>query len=316
MLLYNVSVSACFVKDHKKQKKYARSARHDSPELPNLVQRLRSKTSMQKEVYMLKIIQLAALIFVTLFTQRAVFADMVSFDFDDIQSSSKKGPKAPDVEVYMEGLFGSDISVSRNTGAGRAGGSAAALLQSPTAALGIHSGFLKAGKGRGAGISIDFGADPINSFSVDWLLRKGGRSFTILADGVVINQQTLSKAQRKAGLSGHQDAYFFDDPVHKLEFIGVKKKSFAIDNLVINIPLPGSDETEDPENSNEENEGSTNQTGGDPNENRNLPANTFPIGGLDDSPTVAAAAVPEPSSIFMLVMGLGGLWLSRRIARV
>ena len=160
------------------------------------------------------------------------------------------------------------------------------------------------------GISIDFGANPIHSFSVDWLLRKGGSSFKIVADGVVITQQTLSKAQRKAGLSGHQDSYFFDDPVHKLEFIGLKKKSFAIDNLVINIPLPESD-VEDPENSNEENEGNSNQTAGDPNENGNPGGNNLPAGLLD---TQVTAAVPEPSSILMLLLGLCGAWLWRRAA--
>jgi hypothetical protein len=35
-----------------------------------------------------------------------------------------------------------------------------------------------------------------------------------LADGVVINQQVLSKSQRKTGLAGHQNAYFFDSAVH------------------------------------------------------------------------------------------------------
>lgn len=256
-----------------------------------------------------KIISLAALVFATLLTQRAVFADMVSFDFDNIESHSKKGPIAHDVEVYMEGLFGSHISVSQNTSAGKAVGSAA-LLQSPSAALGIDGGFLKAGKGRGAGISFDFGDNPINSFSVDWLLRKGGKSFTILADGVVINRQTLTKAQKKAGLSGHQDSYFFDDPVHKLEFIGLKKKSFAIDNLVINIPLPGSDE--EPEDPNEENESETNQSSNGPNEN------DLPMGILDNPPwgettNQVSAAVPEPSSILMLVLGLCGAWLARKI---
>jgi hypothetical protein len=122
---------------------------------------------------------------------------------------------------------------------------------------------------------------------------------------VVINVNTL----KKAGLSGHQDSYFFEDPVHKLEFIGVKKKSFAIDNLVINIPLPGSDETEDPDNSNEENEDNSNQTG-----NGNPSENNLPIGNLDNPPS--AAAVPEPSSILMLVLGLCGAWLSRRVTTV
>jgi hypothetical protein len=296
--------------------KKVRECRASGLTLPaSLVQRLRPKTSTQKEVYMLKITQLAALIFVTLLTQRAVFADMVSFDFDDIQSQSRKGPKAPDIEVYMEGLFGSGISVSQNTAFGRTSGSAAgALLQSPSAALGIHGGFLKIGKGKGAGISFDFGDNPINSFSVDWLLRKGGKHFSILADGVVINQQTLAKAQRKAGLSGHQDSYFFDDPIHKLEFIGLKKKSFAIDNLVINIPLPGSDETEDPGDSNEGNEDNTNQTDSDPTGSGNPSENILPIGDLDNP--LSAAAVPEPSSILMLVLGLCGAWLSRKVTTV
>lgn len=296
--------------------KKVRECRASGLTLPaSLVQRLRSKTSTQKEVYMLKITQLAALIFVTLLTQRAVFADMVSFDFDDIQSQSRKGPKAPDIEIYMEGLFGSGISVSQNTAFGRTGGSVgASLLQSPSSALGISNGFLSAGKGRGSGISIDFGENPIHSFSVDWLLRKGGKSFTILADGVVINQQALTKTQKKAGLSGHQDSYFFDDPIHKLEFIGLKKKSFAIDNLVINIPLPGSDETEDPENSTEANEDNTNQTGSDPTSGSNPSENISPIGDLD-TPS-SAAAVPEPSSILMLVLGLCGAWLSRRVTTV
>jgi len=201
--------------------------------------------------------------------------------------------------------------VSQNITAGRIGGSAA-LLQSPSAALGIDGGFLKVGKGRGAGISFDFGDNPIHSFSVDWLLLKGGKSFTILADGVIINQQTLTKSQKKAGLSGHQDSYFFDDPVHKLEFIGLKKKSFAIDNLVINIPLP--DETEDPENSNDGKVDSTNQTGGDPTGNGNPAENSLSMGDLDDS--VSVAAVPELSSILMLFFGLCGAWLSRRVPTV
>jgi len=50
---------------------------------------------------MLKITQLVAVILLTLVFHRPAFADMVSFDFDDIQSQSRKGPKAVDVETYM-----------------------------------------------------------------------------------------------------------------------------------------------------------------------------------------------------------------------
>src|SRR6266568_7994758 len=149
----------------------------------------------------------------------ALAASMVLFDFDQIQSHSKKGVDASDVEAYMEGLFGSDITLSQKT-------------------TDVNSA-LRVGKGKGApAITIDFGINPIDSFSVDFQLFKKAKSFTILADGVVVNQQTLSKAQRKAGLTGHQSSYFFNTPVQTLQFVGLQKKSFAIDNLVINIPLP------------------------------------------------------------------------------
>lgn len=126
----------------------------------------------------------------------------------------------------MEGLFGSDITVSQNAAAVKsAGRNTLNFPNSPSASLHGNDAYLKVGRGRGpSGITLDFGANPINSFNVDWCIFKGGKSFTILADGVVIDQHTLSKAQRKSGLTGHQDTYDFDTPVHKLEFIGLKKK--------------------------------------------------------------------------------------------
>lgn len=269
---------------------------------------------------MLNTFKSVSVILLALLVGRPVFAGMVSFDFDEIYSQSTKGPKAPEIELYMEGLFGTDLSVSPNAAFGRRAGSAVtSLLQSPSAALGISNGYLKAGKGKGSGISFDFGGNPIHSFSVDWLLGKGGKSFTILADGIVINQQTLAKAQKKSGASGHQNSYFFDTPIHKLEFIGLKKKSFAIDNLVINIPLPTDDETDESENPNEQNENNLNQNAGGPDENNNPTENNLPIGSLDGPPTgdgitQIAAAVPEPSSLLMLLLGLCGGWASRKIA--
>jgi hypothetical protein len=60
-----------------------------------------------------------------LFADRsALAASMVLFDFDQIQSHSKNpqshsktGVNASDVEAYMEGLFGSNITVSQKTSA-------------------------------------------------------------------------------------------------------------------------------------------------------------------------------------------------------
>jgi PEP-CTERM motif-containing protein len=267
---------------------------------------------MRWEVNMVKIFSLVMGIFLTALISRAAFADMVSFDFDDIQSQSKKGPNASDVEAYMEALFGDNVSVSQNTGVGKAG---ASLLQGSSSSLGISDGYLKIGKGKGSGITLDFSANPIDSFSVDWLLQKGGKNFTILADGIVINQQTLSKAQKKSGAAGHQGAYFFDSPIHKLQFLGTKKK-FAIDNLVINIPLPGDDGGFELWAPPLFPYGDPNENVDDPNENGGLPENILPINVLDNpggDGINQTASVPEPASWMMLVLGLCGAWASRRI---
>jgi PEP-CTERM motif-containing protein len=253
---------------------------------------------------MIKILSWVMGIFLTVFMVRPGFADMVSFDFDGIQSQSKKGPNASDVEAYMEALFGDNVSVSQNTGVGKAGVS---LFQGSSSSLGISDGYLKIGKGKGLGITLEFGDNPIDSFSVDWLLRKGGKSFTIIADGVVINQQILSKTQKKTGAAGHQDAYYFDSPIHKLQFIGTKKK-FAIDNFVINIPVPGDDGVSEVS--------APLFPYGDPNENGDLPENILPVNVLDNpggDGINETASVPEPASWMMFVLGLCGAWALRKV---
>jgi PEP-CTERM motif len=245
-------------------------------------------TRKESERFMMPKILIRTLLFflTVLFFEPSAFANsMVLFDFDEISSQSKKGIKAADIEAYMEGLFGADLSVSQNTTAIRSGENSLNLLQSSSA--GLNDGYLKVGKGKGAGIIIDFGDNPIDSFSIDFRMFKNAKNFAILADGVVINQQALSKAERKAGLAGHQSDFFFDTPVHTLQFIGLRKKSFAIDNLVINIPLGG--EESDP-----------------PYE-----------GGSGDNPTggigISQVEVAEPSSLLMLAVGLCGALFSRRL---
>jgi len=208
---------------------------------------------------------------------------MVLFDFDQIQSHSKKGVNASDVEAYMEGLFGSDITLSQKT-------------------TDVNSA-LRVGKGKGApAITIDFGVNPIDSFSVDFQLFKKAKSFTILADGVVVNQQTLSKAQQNAGLTGHQGSYFFDTPVHTLQFVGLQKKSFAIDNLAINIIAYDESEPYDESESG-------------PNENGNNASGIFisaqGLGGDIVNINQITGDVAEPSSLLMLAVGLYGALVSR-----
>jgi len=212
----------------------------------------------------------------------ALAASMVLFDFDQIQSHSKKGVNASDIEAYMEGLFGSDMTLSQKTTA-------------------VNSA-LRIGKGKGApAITIDFGVNPIDSFSVDFQLFKNAKSFTILADGVVINQQTLSKAQKKAGLTGHQSSYFFDTPVHTLQFVGLQTKSFAIDNLAINIPY---DESE-PYDESGPNENGSNASG--------IFISAQGLGGDIVNINQITADVAEPSSLLMLAVGLYGALVSRTL---
>jgi hypothetical protein len=129
---------------------------------------------------------------------------------------------------------------------------------------------------------------------------KRAKNFTILADGVVINQQTLSKAERKTGLAGHQSDFFFDTPVQTLQFVGKNKKSFAIDNLVINIPLD---------------EGGAILSGSGFVLTTDVPfgiENPF-VGSSDTIILNQVTTVPEAASLLMLAVGLCGTWFSRRL---
>jgi hypothetical protein len=141
----------------------------------------------------------------------------------------------------MEELFGSDISVSRGTkpvgNMGSLGisdmnwgGSLGPSLYTPDV-------FLMSGKGRNSGLMLSFGNSPINSIAVDWEVFRKGAGIAIKADGVVIYQELLMKAQRKTGISGHLAPLFFNSPIHTLEFIGINKSKIGIDNLAINVPL-------------------------------------------------------------------------------
>jgi hypothetical protein len=231
-------------------------------------------------------------------------ASMVVFDFDAIQSSSKKGPRASDIESYMENLFGADLTVSPNTVASGSKPSVRNLrvLGMPSDTLGASNSFLKIGKGKGnSGIAFDFGDNPIHSFSVDYQLFKKAKSFAILADGVKISEQTLTKAQRKSGLAGHQSAYYFDGPVKTLQFVGFKKKSFNIDNLTINIPLES-------------------DAGEVESYDSGIPTllKFFQSNFSSDTPVAfvvsnnlnqlnATAAVPEPASVFLVTAGFIGI---------
>ena len=237
-------------------------------------------------------------------------ASMVMFDFDNIHSSSKKGPRASDIESYMENLLGADLAVSPNTVASGSKPSVRNLrvLGMPSDTLGASNSFLRIGKGKGnSGIAFDFGDNPIHSFSVDYQLFKKARNFAILADGVKVNQQTLSKAQRKSGITGHQSAYFFDRPVQTLQFVGLKKKSFGIDNLIINIPL----ESDTDDVSGDDSDVSvTFSNFSQSNLNLDTPVGLVATDNLGQFN--ATATIPEPASVFLVAAGLIGIFAAKR----
>jgi hypothetical protein len=170
-----------------------------------------------------------------LFLDRVAFAEMTLFDFNQVQPSSKRQANSyMTIESYMEGVYGSDISVARGAMAAAGMGN----LSSPDT-------FLVNGKGKNSALVLSFGSSPINSFAVDWDVFRKGTGIIIKADGVVIFQDLLTKSEKRSGVSDHLAPVFFDHPVHTLEFIGLGKSKIGIDNLAVNIPLPG-EGSEDP----------------------------------------------------------------------
>ena len=213
----------------------------------------------------------------------------VMFDFDDVAPSSRQSAGGPQIEVYMEGLYGSNVTVSQKTSAVRG----ASILDPAD----LDNSYLQLGKGKRAqAIVIHFDDDPIDSFSIDFKLFKKAKNFSIYADGELISLDALSKAEKKKGMSG-QKTIFFDTPVHTLEFVG-KKKSFAIDNLVVD--LPEEEETSAGiilQQQNPTLPSDTNST-----ENGTGP-NFIPNNETNRAIESQVAAVPEPSSLVLLAFG-------------
>ncbi len=167
---------------------------------------------------------------ISLCTQ-AVFADS-SFDFDRINAPKKKTQHAAAIESYMEHLYGSEITVGARTQIVNGPGNLArtgAALSAPS------DGYLKSGNGKNSGITLSFDASPISSFSVDSQVFKRGVGLIIKADGVIIYQHLLTKAERRSGIMDTIDPIFFDNPVHTIEFIGLKRTKIGIDNFKVNF---------------------------------------------------------------------------------
>jgi hypothetical protein len=210
----------------------------------------------------------------------AVFAETF-FDFDGINSSKKKTMQSAAIDAYMERLYGSDVTVGSRAqvtnGLGNRGRAA-----SPLSAA--SDSYLKNGKGKNSGVSLSFDASPISSFSVDSQVFRRGVGLLVKADGVIVYQHLLTKAEKRSGIMESIDPIFFDKPIHTLEFVGINKTKIAIDDLTVNLDL----------------------------------AATSPEGDLEQQlgadEAAQLASVSEPSSFVMIGLGLLiAPWLSRRL---
>jgi hypothetical protein len=169
---------------------------------------------------------LSLLLTIFLYNQ-AVFADSL-FDFNEINAPKKKKQHAAAIDAYMENLYGSEITVGPRTLLAGMPGTAASL--SPASGT-----FLKNSGGKNSGITLSFDASPISSFAADSQVFKRGVGIIVKADGVIVYQHLLTKAEKRSGIMESIDPILFDTPVHTLEFIGMKRTKIGIDNLRVNL---------------------------------------------------------------------------------
>jgi hypothetical protein len=154
------------------------------------------------------------------------------FDFNEINAPRRKRQHAAAIDSYMENLYGSEIIVGPKI---QLGGIATRDGRG-VASLSADSGaFLRNGRGKNSAITLSFDASPISSFSVDSQVFKRGVGIVVKADGVIVYQHLLTKAEKRSGIMESIDPILFDTPVHTLEFIGLKRTKIGIDNLRVNL---------------------------------------------------------------------------------
>jgi hypothetical protein len=159
-----------------------------------------------------------------------VFAESL-FDFNSVNAPRKRKQHAAAIDSYMENLYGSEITVGPKI---QIGGSPTSRGLA-AASMSAGSGTFLRNRGRNSAITLSFDASPISSFSVDSQVFKRGVGIVVKADGVIVYQHLLTKAERRSGIMESIDPIFFDTPVHTLEFIGLKRTKLGIDNLRVNL---------------------------------------------------------------------------------
>src|SRR6185295_1132579 len=128
----------------------------------------------------------------------AVFADSY-FDFDEINAPKKKNAHSAAIDAYMERVYGSEITVGPR--AQVVGPRAPKNHARATAASSPPSdSYLINGKGKNSAITLSFDASPLTSFSVDSQVFKKGVGLIIKADGVIVYQHLLTKAEKRSGI--------------------------------------------------------------------------------------------------------------------
>jgi PEP-CTERM motif len=154
------------------------------------------------------------------------------FDFNEINAPRRKRQHAAAIDSYMENLYGSEIIVGPKIqlgGIATRGGRGVASLSADSGA------FLRNGRGKNSAITLSFDASPISSFSADSQVFKRGVGIVVKADGVIVYQHLLTKAEKRSGIMESIDPILFDTPVQTLEFIGLKRTKIGIDNLRVNL---------------------------------------------------------------------------------
>ncbi len=178
------------------------------------------KGSEVKKMKKMKKIAVMFLLLVSLFCVGTLYAIPVTFNFDAL--SLLQGSNA--IETYMEGLYGSDITVTTAV-VGGLGGNNYIMNLAP-------SGYF----------SIAF-ATPIQSLSFDWgvFYPTTGSDFIAKADGVQIfsanyNQWLAKGSSGNILLASPATTFTFSD--HGMFDIGID--NLVVDNGMSPIPEPGS----------------------------------------------------------------------------